>query len=225
MKKCSRIVSGIFLLAWIFLASTSFAEVVLMPKQLIVLKPGIDQILGTWVAAVNNRGQVPERFSLPVLLPREAKDFQPIEGIAAADLKLGDLGLVVQKEFPPGVSVLSVGFMLPASFGQATLHLKAMVDVGELTVMSPRGLLDIDSQDLSEAGSDVQDMQRYSVWTSNRMVIAAQDVLVGVSGVPEGRARLWAIGGILAGILAVGAGLLTRRASQRAMATDKYELG
>jgi hypothetical protein len=100
-----------------------------------------------------------------------------------------------------------------------------MVDVGELTVMSPRGLLDINSQDLSEAGGDVQDMQRYSVWTSNRMVIAAQDVLVGVSGVPEGRSRLWAIGGVLAGILAVGAGLLTRRTSQRAMATDKYELG
>ena len=132
----TSVVSAVFVLLALVFPQTSLAEVVLMPKQLIILKPGTDRVLGTWVAAVNNHGTSPESFSVPVLMPRDVKDFQAIEGVTSEEIQLGQAGLVVQKSFPPGVSVLSIGFMMPASSGQTNLHLKTVAEVGELTVPS-----------------------------------------------------------------------------------------
>lgn len=199
-------------------------NVMLMPKQLLVLKPGLDMVSGTWVAAVKNNGDKEASFKFPVLMPADARDFSPIEGLSSEQIQLGDTGLMIERSFPPGVTVVSLGFLLPSTSGRATIRLKSSIDVGELTLMTPRGLLDIHSPDLSEVGADVQDMQRYSVWATNTMLLANQSLVIGVSGIPEGRTKLWMIGGIFASVLAVGAGVLTRRTATRIQSSQADDL-
>jgi hypothetical protein len=48
------------------------AQVTVAPKQLLVLKPGLDVVHGTWVVAIMNKGKAPAKFRTPVLMPREA---------------------------------------------------------------------------------------------------------------------------------------------------------
>jgi hypothetical protein len=181
-----------------------------MPRQLIVLKPGIDMVQATWVAAIKNDQPTPATLMIPVLMPKDAKDFTPLEGLTADEVRLGDAGLVVEKSFPTGVTVVSVGFVVPAGSGKALMGLTTGVDVGELTVMAPRGLLGVESRDLIAAGSDVQDMQRYNMWTSRDKVLANQTVQILISDVPEGRTKLWAIGAIL-GLMIVGGSIVFAR--------------
>lgn len=218
----------IFRVGWLSLILVLFttlelpaeAQIAMAPKQLFVIKPGTDLIHGTWVAAVMNKGQTTERFSVPVLLPKEAKDFQPIEGIGPDDLKLSDDGLTVEKEFPPGVHVISLGFMLPVALGRAEIHVKARADVGELTVMTPRGLLEISGRELVDGGTDVQDMQRYQIFTSNRMILAGDDLSILITGVPEGRGRLWIVGLAFASMLMIAAAILVKKSAPREKTAD-----
>jgi len=198
-------------LLWSLQGSNGWAQVSMAPKQLLVVKPGTDRILITWVAAVINKGDGPVAFSVPVLLPQEAKDFQPIEGINPDDLKLGETGLTVEKEFPPGVNVISLGFTIPATFGNVDLHVKSRSDLGELTVMTPKGLLEIKGRDLVESGTDVQDMQRYNVLSSNRMILTGDELQISVGGVPEGRGRLWILGLVFAGMMVVAVVFLVKK--------------
>jgi hypothetical protein len=186
-------------------------DVMVMPKQLLVLKPAIDSVAGTWVAAVRNAGNSDVNFSLPVLLPADASDFMPIEGLSADQIRLGNKGLEIEKPFSPGVTVVSVGFVLPARSGRAMMKLHSRADVGELTVMTPRGLLDVRSPELVETAPDVQDMQRYSVWTVNRMLLADQILDISIGGVPEGRSKLWLVGGLLGIVLVFGSWIFARR--------------
>lgn len=192
-------------------SQASIAQTAAAPRQLMIVKPGTDRLLITWVAAVMNKGQVPERFAMPVLIPKEAKDFQPIEGISGDDLKLGDQGLSVEKEFAPGVNVISLGYTVQVAMGESKLNIKARSDVGELTVMTPRGLLEISGRELVDAGTDVQDMQRYAVLTSNRMILAGDELIIAVNGIPEGRGRLWVLGAGFAMVLLVASVLLARK--------------
>lgn len=215
MKRCCTVVGSALLAFLLMMTSSVDAAVVLMPKQLLVIKPGLDTVAGTWVAAVKNDGDADATLSFPVLLPIDARDFSPVEGLTADQIRLGDSGLMVERSFPAGVTVVSLGFLVPARSGRASLRLRSSIDVGELTVMTPRGMLDVQSAGLTEAGADVQDMQRYSVWSSNQMMLANQTIDIDVSGVPEGRTKLWMIGGMFGAILALGGLLLTKKTAVR----------
>jgi hypothetical protein len=182
----------------------AFAQVSLAPKQLWVIKPGTDQLYGTWVAAVMNKGSKPESFRLAVLVPKEARDFKPLEGASDADLKLLDDGLWVEKDFPPGVNVVSFAFAVPASHGVKALSAVPRLDVGELAIMTPKGMLEIHGQDFAFSGDNMEDMQRYAIISSTRMIMKGDTLSIDVSGIPEGRSRLWLTGGVL-GVMLLGA--------------------
>jgi hypothetical protein len=187
------------------------AQVTVAPKQLLVLKPGLDVVHGTWVVAIMNKGQAPAKFRTPVLMPLEARDFQPIEGATAEDVKLADDGLWVEKEFAIGVNVVSFAFVVPSSLGGISLSLKPRADTGELMIMTPKGMLDVTGRDFVESGTDVQEMQRYSVLSSKRLIVAGEELSLRVDGVPEGRGRLWVVGGVFGFLLVMIAGVLAWR--------------
>jgi hypothetical protein len=203
----------VFLVFGLGLSDLGFCQIAIAPKQLLVIKPGVDRIHGTWVAAVMNRGQKPEVFSVPVMLPKESRDFQPVEGVEPADIKLETDGVYVNKAFPPGVNVLSFAFISDAKHGRAELNIQAKSDVGELSVMTPRGMLSISGQEFLDSGSDVQDLQMYDILTSRSQIAKGDELRLSISEVPEGRMRLWFFGGSFALLLCIAAGYLTWRTS------------
>lgn len=178
------------------------------PRELVILKAGADQLWGTWVVAVMNRGTSAKEFSFQANLPREVVDFQPGEGLTAKDLNLKDEGLFVEKAFAPGVNVVSLTFSVPAQGGKASLTLVPVRSLPELILMSPSGLLEVHSEQMKFMETNNQDGQRYDVHTLKQPVEAGTSVVFQLKGIPEGRSRLWWTGGIFGLILLAMTGFL-----------------
>lgn len=198
-------------------------DVVVAPKQLIIVKPGLDRLNGTWVAAVINRSQKNETFRVPVLLPKEAIDFRPVEGVDDKELRLEADGVFVEKSFQPGVNVISFAFVAPALRGALDLNFQVKSDLGELSVMTPKGLLSVHGQNLILAGSDIQDFQTFNIWISKSPLKAGDEIKVTVEGVPEGRQRLWSLGAVFGLLLTGGAGFLTWRSNRSSHLKDNFD--
>ena len=207
----NRLAVRLIFFAWLAfsVASQVLSAPMLAPKQLLIVKPGIDKLHGTWLAAVINRSEKAESFRMPILLPKETEDFQPMEGLASGDVKIEMDGVYVEKVFAPGVNVISFAFVAPAQSGMTDLNLEAKLDLGELTVMTPRGMMQVQGERLVRSGTDVQDLQTYDLWVTKTPVMTGETIKVTVSGVPEGRSRLWILGAGFALILVFAAGSLT----------------
>lgn len=200
-----------------------WAQSALAPKQLFIVKPGIDKLHGTWVSAVINKGSKPESIKVPVLLPRETQDFQPVEGVVPTDVRLEQDGVYVEKQFAPGVSILSFSFVMPASSGNSLLTLQTREAIDELSVMTPRGMLLIRSDQLVLSGTDIQDLQTYDIWVSKSALQSGDTLKVEIRGIPEGRKRLWILGaafGLTLGCAAFGLTWRAHRLSQPASKSD-----
>lgn len=182
-------------------ATLSSAHPVLAPRELIVMKPGVDRVWGTWITAVIHKGSAPEALSFYVNIPRESVDFQPGEGLEAKDLKIEAGGVNIQKIFAPGVNVVSILFAVPARYGASTLTLVPRRDVPEMTLMTPKGLLTLKGGGLVAQEDDRQDGQRYDVFATGAPLGASKEYVLDITGVPEGRSRLWILGGVLGGLL------------------------
>jgi hypothetical protein len=201
------VVAAIFYSA--FNATNSLAQVAIAPRQMWVLKPGQDRVFGTWVAAVMNKSLKAETFRLPVLLPENVGDFQVSEGVAQSELKLETDGLWIEKNFEPGVNVVSLSFMVPAFAGKTKINATTRSDVGELTVMTPAGMMSMSSSFFKAAQSEPMEGQtRYNVMVSTKFVAKGDSWAIDVIGVPEGRLLLWVLGGVFGGVLVVGASLM-----------------
>lgn len=190
------------------------------PRQLIVLKPGVDVIFGTWVAAVINKSKTPQHVRLSALIPRETNDVQPVEGLTNGDWKLDETGLWVEKEFPEGVNVISFVFRTAAKFGVSQLNFKAGAVVSELLVMTPTGMLDITAPNLVITGTDTHDAQGYTVRTLQQPIASGEALVLEVEGVPEGRARLWFVGAAFGLLMLGGAAVLAWRTRNKSFSVD-----
>ena len=187
------------------------AEPVLAAKQLVIVKPGVDTLNGTWLAAVINSSEKPETLRVPILLPKETEDFQPMEGVAPGDVKIELDGVYVEKAFEPGVNVISFAFMTSSKSGSVDLNFEPKLDLGELTIMTPRGLMKVQGEKLVMTGTDVQDLQTYDLWVTQGPVMKGNNIRVTVSGVPEGRRKLWILGAGFALVLIIASAGLTYR--------------
>lgn len=180
---------------------TSSAEVYVAPRELIILKGGADTVWGTWIVAVMNRSTKPQELSFLAHLPKETKDFRPEEGLDAKDIHLTDEGVVIKKTFAPGVNVIGLYFLLGAPEGKSAMTLRATRPIPEMLLMTPAGLLTLNDAALSKQADDVQDGQRYSVYTLNKPVAVGEELAILIEGIPQGRTRLWGIGAISAAVL------------------------
>jgi hypothetical protein len=184
--------------------STAFVA----PRELLVLKTGVDQVWGQWMVAVINRTEKPVDLSFKAHLPKEVTDFQAVEGLEAKDVVLDDDGVSISKSFAPGVQVVSVSFVVPALSGSAKLSINTDRAVPEFVVMTPTGLLSLESDQIKRDGEDSQQGERYSVFGLREPLSSKQTLSLQVTGVPEGRKKLWMIGGVMAFVLVSAAVLL-----------------
>jgi hypothetical protein len=163
-------------------------------KHIFVLYPGIDSVFGSYIFMVQNPGEQPERLSFPVMLPSETIDFQAQEGLAPNELNLGaDGGLTIDKTFPPGDTLITIGFKVPAELGAGSMTVKASEAFESLAMFVFEGQFQISGPNLDIQRNVNFSGRIYDTYTLTKGE-GGQTYQMGLQGIPEGRGRLWVIG-------------------------------
>lgn len=189
------------------------AEVYVTPKHLLILRGALDTLYGSYIFALQNTGEVAENYKTPVALPKEKDDWATQEGLEPSEVSLSPTGsLVVEKSVQPGVNLLGIDFKVPASFGHTTLTFKPEVAIESMIVLVPRGSsVSIESGRFAPADSSQAPDPQYVPWHSAGPLAAGEEIKIDVYGLPEGRARLWIVGGGVAALLLALAGVVAWR--------------
>ncbi len=190
-----------FLLA-LALSSLASATTMVGPKHVYILYPGVDAVWGSYIFTVLNDSQAPEHLAFSVMLPKETIDFQAQDTLSPQEISLGkDGGITIDKTFPPGETLLQVGFKLSANQGSGTATLKTAMPFESLgvfvwqnsfNVTGPEGVQIQKGVNLSGRNFDT-----YSLSNGE----AGQSIVFHFDGIQEGRSRLWIIGWVFAGLL------------------------
>ncbi len=191
----------------------ALAEVTLTPKHLVILRQGLDAVYGSYVFAVQNTGEAPAPFKQAVMLPKETVDFVPQEGVEAGEVSLSEgNGVLVDKEFPPGVHIVSIGFRVDASYGKAQLTMAPVAEIQSFTLLLPRdGGMHVSSSVLAPGEMGSAPDPQYEAMLSNAPLPAGQTFIISVDGLPEGRTRTWIVGAIVGGLLVTLSGFFAVR--------------
>lgn len=198
----------------LILAGPARADVMLTPKHLIILRQGLDSVYGSYVFAVQNTGETTAKFKSAVMLPKETVDFVPQEGVEPEEVSLapGGGGVVVEKDFPPGVHIVSIGFKVDASYGMSQLTLVPPAEIQSFTVLVPRdaGMRVVSSVLKAGEMGHAPDPQ-YEAMISEEPLAQGRSFTVEVQGLPEGRTRIWIVGAAVGGVLLLLAAFLAWR--------------
>ncbi len=200
-----RPVTFVLTLAFIlFGAKASMAAVQIGPKHLYIAYPGVDKIWGSYLFVVNNDGAAPEAFSFPVMLPKNVTDFQAQDALSPNELKLGpDGGLIVEKTFQPGETMLQISFILPAEQGTATARFVPPHSYESFSVFVWQDALDVKGPPGLETQKGVNLSGRLFDTFALGAGEAGKPLEFTFERVPEGRQRLWIIGSIFGAILLI----------------------
>lgn len=194
-------------IAFLFLTAVAHAEVTIAPRHVIIIRPGIDRIIGSYLFAFENHGSAPEKFSGTILLPTETIDWSPVEGVEPSEVRLGENGgLVIEKSVAPGTNLVLMGFEVRSLWGKATLTLIPKDALQDLSILTPPGALTV-----SAPGAEFVPNVDFSGHAFDRLAIASlaagQKIVVEMNGVPQGRMGLW-IAGSIVGVLLLGLGIV-----------------
>lgn len=206
----------LLLLSFVVFAPSSFAEIYVTSKHLIILRTGIDTVWGSYVFAVNNKNATPSSLKVNIMMPSQMTDFYPQEGVTKDEVLLTDSGLMVEKEFAPGVNVVSIGFRVPSKFGRAEVSFKPQMDIDSFTLLVARGSgTEIQSDGLVIGNDEERPDPQYQPYVSKSVLKTGETFTINVSGVPEGRLTLWISGGITGGCILIFGLLLALRTRPR----------
>lgn len=182
--------------------------------QIYMIHSGVDEARGSYMFMITNSGPNPEEGSFNVVLPQETSDWLPLEGASKDDIKLGeDGGLTIAKVFPPGESLFSIGFVVPAQSGEAQMtltppnatwrSLSVMVGSDELNLRSERGGFTVTKN--VKFGS--RSLDRY---VKSELTPSQPETII-ISGIYQGRGSYYLIGSLaILVILAVGVVMFLR---------------
>ena len=187
----------LLLMSFAVFAPSSFAEIYVTSKHLVILRTGIDTVWGSYVFAVNNKDAAPSPLKVNIMMPAQMTDFYPQEGVTKEEVHLSDSGLMVEKEFAPGVNVVSIGFRVPSKFGRAEVSFKPQMDIDSFTLLVPRDSgTQIQSEGLVVGNDEERPDPQYQPYVSKSTLKTGETFTINVAGVPEGRLTLWIGGGI-----------------------------
>lgn len=194
-------------------ASHAQAEVTVTPRHLIIMRPGLDALFGSYIFAVRNDGEKKERFQGEVMLPRETVDFVPQEGVNPNEISLAASGKVtIDKFVDKGVHVLGLGFKVTSHYGRVDMSFTPSQNIGSLTILVPRDAhLEVKGPGLAEAKGEEAEDPQYKAYISGEPMVSGTTYVVKVTGIPEGRGRLWLTGGVVGLILAIAGFVLAFR--------------
>jgi hypothetical protein len=193
----------------------AFSQALVSTRHLMILRPGIDAVYGTYMFAVNNAGESDANLNMRLMLPKETVDFSPVEGLLPKDMTLGDGGIFINKDFPKGNQVLNIGFKVDGSFGASEFLLNPNMPIASFTILIDKdsGLV-ISTPDLKSNPHGGPD-HKYIAYENTAPLQEGQLLTINVQGIPEGRGLLWIFGAVTIFIILLGAALLTLRTRPR----------
>lgn len=185
------------------------AQVKVSDRHMVILNTGVDAIWGNYLFMISNAGTTEALFSMDLLLPAETADWQALDNLEPDDIKLGkDGGVRLEKMVPPGDLLVSVGFKVQGSGGDATMRFQPRAMDGSLTFLVNDKDLRINGSQLAfRANQPFQNGRMYDTYTIANLSTSDSFQLY-LSGIPEGRSRFWILGWVLFASLLCGALLM-----------------
>lgn len=181
------------------LAPSAGAAVEVKAKHLLILRPGLDAVYGTYVFAVENNGKEAERYKGTAMLPKETDDFAPQEGLEPADVTLGPPGsggVLIDKAMSPGLNVLSLAFRVPAHYGRSAMTWTLPSTIDSLTVLvAKQGGMSLDAAQLAPVPASQESDPQFKTLINAAPLVAGSKLDMQLGAIPEGRTRLWWVGG------------------------------
>lgn len=157
-------------------------------RHMIMLQPGIEQVVGSYMFGVTNSFSTPQAFKFELFMPKETVDFGPQDGLTPDDLVLSETGKVmVSKTFPPGLSIVSVGFLAKVEPGLGELKFSAPIELKELSFLASKDTLELKSTGMTPGVPSMLKDGRFDGIISTSAVAAGSDVIVTIGGLPQGR--------------------------------------
>jgi hypothetical protein len=185
------------------------AQVTVSDRHMVILNTGVDAIWGNYLFLISNPGSEAAPFAMDLLLPAETSDWQALDNLDPADIKLGpDGGVRLEKTVPPGDLLVSVGFKVQGSGGEATLSFEPRAVDGSLTFLVNDKALKINGSQLAfRANQPFQNGRLYDTYTIEKLS-ASRNYKLFLNGIPEGRSRFWLMGWVVFASLLFGALLM-----------------
>lgn len=181
-------------------------------RQVIFLREGLDSIFGNAVFLVENRSETDAPLKTIAMLPKETVDFAATEGIDPQDIKLDGTNVVIERAVPPGVHMIGIGFQTSAKFGRATLSFTVTEPIDNLSILVPEeSKLELQSAALQPADDGETPHEGYRPYANRAPMQPGDRFTIEVTGLPEGRAGLWILGAVIAGLIVVSAFTLAWR--------------
>lgn len=186
------------------------SEVRLADRHMVMIEPGIERVGGSYMFGVKNSGAKAVQFTVELLLPKETVDFGPQDGLAKEDLILSDEGrVVVDKEFPPGLTIMSVGFYASVDAPQGELTFPVSSELAELSFLT-RGDAGLKADGfMQRAPSMLPGKNLKGIMATD--VPVSKVIKLSVTGVREGRSSFIYLGIIFSIILSCLVIFLTYR--------------
>ncbi len=203
-------------LTLLFLSAPAMAQVELSDRHIYFIYPSVEEIKGNYIFLLRNSGKEDVRHTMKILLPAETIDWVPQEGVGPDELKPGpEGGLVLEKNFPPGETMISLGFIVPAKGDKAVMTFKPEYNVGELAILARKGTAELSGSTGFQVQSGISFAGQMYDSVGKSATTAGETVSVTIGGVPQGRSRLKYLGFAAIAVIAAAAAFLTWRTKPR----------
>jgi hypothetical protein len=190
--------------------SRAYAEIEMTTKRLVILRPGVESLWGSYIFAIGNTGSEPEEIETSFKLPAETVDWMPQEGVLPKDIRLGSEGnLILKATYPPGVHMISIGFKIDSSGADTTVTLKPVDEISDFTLLFPDSTnLKVTHPNLQDSGLDGNAQEPYRTMKSANPLPKGEEFVMNVSGIPEGRTKPYVVGAIIGLLFVVASTIL-----------------
>lgn len=179
-------------------------------RHMIMIQPGIEQVLGSYMFGVKNNSDKEEEIQFEVLLPNETVDFGPQDGLSKEDLVLADNGkLLISKKFKPGLNILSIGFLAKVDPAEGLLTYNAPFDLKELSFITNDKNLTFSSEGLVEGVPPMLRGNNFQGIVSGDIIKKGSKIVLNISGLPQGRKSYIYMGIVFSIVLVIFSVLLT----------------
>jgi len=184
-----------------FVSYIANSEVLVRDRHIMIIYPGVDAIWGNYLFMMSNEGDEPIRYQMDLMLPKETVDWQAQDSLSANDILLAEGGgLRLNKMIPPGNHLMSIGFKIPATGGTANLTIAAAFEIGQLGLFIGDQDMIVQAEGFAVKKNVPFSGRMYDTYTADN-VPAGTTVQALIRGVPEGRGRFWAVGGVVGAVL------------------------
>lgn len=195
----------------------------LSKRHLTVLYTGVGKIHGNYYVVLQNSSDKPLKVRIPVLLPKETVDYQLGNGTNPEDVIPGnEQGLVVSKEIPVGMTMLSFAFIVNAEGSEVKLTFPNSDGIDGLTIVTPEDGLIVKSDKFAPTEAPPMGHgTKYLAFGLKEALTPGTPLEISIEGVAEGRSKLSVTGLVFILVTGLAAGYLAWQTRPTGLSSDR----